>query len=125
MASFGEDVSWQKNRKRIAAVILAVVAFITAVAVVYSVLLPPEKQFYSKEISPGQAYAAWDGKSQPFGYVFQQIGFDMYDANGSIIYGSGTTATSWTCPGYVYGHEGNANYTVDHAVAWTDGTRSP
>lgn len=115
----------RKHRKRIVAVILAVAAFIIALGVVYSVLQPQEKKFYSEEVSPGQTYAAWNGSSAPLGYVFHAIRFDMYDANGSIIYGGGTTDTSWTCPEYVYGQEGNLNYKVEHAVAWTDAMHTP
>jgi hypothetical protein len=121
----GNDMPRQKNLKKIAAVILAAIAFIIALGVIYYVLQPQEKKFYSAEISPGQTYTAFDGNSQPLGYVFHAIRYNMYNASGSIIYGSGTSDTSWTCPEYVYGQEGNLNYTVNYAVAWTEATHTP
>lgn len=113
-------MSRRKYNKKVAAVILAAAAILIAIGVIHSLYLPPEAKFYSKEISPGQTYLAWDGNPAPSGYVFHDIRYNMY-INGSLVYGSGSTSTSWTCPEYVYGQEGNSTYKVDYAVAWTDG----
>jgi hypothetical protein len=109
-----------KYNKKAAAVILVAVAALIAIVVVIRYLHPAEVKVYSRRISPGQTYVAWDGNPAPSGYYFHAIYYSMY-IDGSVIYGSYTEQTSWTCPEYVYGQEGNPNYKVDYAVAWTDG----
>ncbi|MGA3191940.1 MAG: hypothetical protein ABSD73_05430 [Candidatus Bathyarchaeia archaeon] len=108
-----------KERKvgKIVAVILAVTV---TVAVVIHFIIPPRDVSYSKRIYPGQTYLAWDGNPPPSGYAFRAIYYDMYN-NGSVVYGSGIAQSSWTCPEYVYGQEGNPSFKVDYAVVWTDG----
>ena len=101
---------------------IAVVILIAAVIIVIGVshyLFPPRDISYSKRIYPGQTYLAWDGNPQPSGYVFRVIYYNMY-VNGSIVYGSGTNQSSWTCPEYVYGQEDNPHFKIDYAVVWTD-----
>ena len=111
------------SKKIIAAVILALVVIVTVLAIV-PYLYPPEKLFYSQKIFPGEIYAEWGGNSAPFGYVFREIKYDMYLSNGSLIYGSGTLDTSWTCPAYVYGQEGKSGYKIYYALAWTEANRT-
>jgi hypothetical protein len=90
-----------------------------AVIVTYRVYHLEEKKLYEKKIYPGQSYIAWDGNPPVPGYAFHAICYNMY-IDDSAVYGSGTTETSWTCPEYVYGQEGNPQYKVDYAIAWTD-----
>jgi hypothetical protein len=113
----------KKVAKKVAAVILVAVAALTITIALIRYLYPAEEKFYSRTISPGQTYVAWDGNPAPSHYSFHAISYSMY-INGSVIYGSGTEETSWTCPAYVYGQEGNPKYKVDYAVAWTDGRLS-
>jgi hypothetical protein len=113
-------MGWRNYYKKVAAAILIAVAAILATIVAIHYLYPAEATFYSKRISPGQTYVAWDGNPAPSHYYFHAIYYQMY-INSSVVYGSGTQETSWTCPEYVYGHEGNSSYTVGYAVAWTDG----
>lgn len=111
----------RKYSKKTAAATVIAVTVLIAMIVTYLVYHPARQKFYSKEISPGQTYVAWDSNSSPPGYVFHAIYYDIYSTNGSLVYGSGTTAPSWTCPEYVYGQEGNPKYKVDYALAWTEG----
>jgi hypothetical protein len=101
------------------ALVIVIAAFIIAISVIHF-LIPPREISYSKRIYPGQTYLAWDGNPPPSGYAFRAIYYDMY-VNGSVVYGSGTNQTSWTCPEYVYGQEGDPRFKVDYAVVWTDG----
>jgi hypothetical protein len=117
---FGEEMGKRKYSKKAAASIIIAVTVVIAIIATYRVYHPARQKFYSKEISPGQTYVAWDGNPPPSGYVFHAIYYDMY-INASVVYGSGTNATSWTCPEYVYGQEGKPEYKVDYALAWTDG----
>jgi hypothetical protein len=105
--------------RRIAVVVLIVAVIVVAIGVL-RYLFPPRDVSYLQRVYPGQTYLAWGGNPLPSGYVFRAIYFRMY-ANGSVIYASGTSRTSWTCPAYVYGQEGNSSYRVDYADAWTDG----
>jgi hypothetical protein len=115
---FGEEMGNRKySKKTAAAVIIVVIVFIAIIT--YSLYHPARQKFYSKKISPGQTYVAWDGNLPPLGYVFHAIYYDIY-INSSVVYGSGTNASSWTCPEYVYGQEGKPEYKVDYALAWTD-----
>jgi hypothetical protein len=109
-----------RSRKKIVAEIISVLVVIAIVLATVPYLYPPEKLFYSEKIFPGETYVAWGGNSAPFGYVFREIRYDMYLSNGSLIYGSGTLDTSWTCPAYVYGQEGKSGYKVYYALAWTE-----
>jgi hypothetical protein len=116
----GEQMGRLKYYKKVAAVILVAIAALIVTVVLIRYLHPAELKLDSRKITPGQTYLAWDGNPAPSGYYFHAIRYSMY-INGSVIYGSGTTDTSWTCPEYVYGQEGNPNYKIDYAVAWTDG----
>ena len=110
----------KRNYKKVAAAILIAFAVILTIIVALRSLYPAEAKFDTKTIYPGQTYAAWDGNPTPAHYLFNGIYFQLY-INGSSVYGSSTLETNWTCPEYVYGQEGNQNYTVSYAVAWTDG----
>lgn len=110
----------RKYSKRTATAIIIAVTVSIAIIATYSVVHPARQKFYSKKISPGQIYVAWDGNPPPLGYVFRAIYFDIY-INNSVVYGSGINASSWTCPEYVYGQEGKPEYRVDYALAWTEG----
>jgi hypothetical protein len=103
--------------KKVAAAILIAVAVIIVLVLYF---YPAEATFYSKRMYPGQTYVAWDGNPRPSLYHFHAIYYQMY-INGSVVYGSGTLETSWTCPEYLYGQEGNQTYKIGYAVAWTDG----
>jgi len=114
-----------KLKKRLAEALLAVI-LVAALAGAISLtryLSSPTDMSYSRKIFPEQTYLAWDGKAQPSGYVFSAIRFDMY-VNGAIVLSSGTKESSWTCPAYVYGQEGDPKFKVDYAVARTESTRS-
>lgn len=114
-----EKLPKTKYSKKIAAAILIAAAIIITIAAIHY-QYPPEKLLDSTIILPGQTYLAWDGNATPPGYVFHEIRYNLY-INSQIVYGSGTLSTSWTCPEYVYGQEGNPSFKVDYAVAWTIG----
>jgi hypothetical protein len=123
----GEEMSGNKHklRRRLAEAIVAVI-LVAALATAISLTRhssPPTEVSYSRKIFPGQTYLAWDDNPQPPGYVFRAIHFDMY-VNGSVVLGSGTNQSSWTCPEYVYGQEGNPRFKVDYSVARTESVRS-
>ena len=114
-----EKMPKPKNRKKIAAAILIAAAIIITIAAIHY-QYPPEKLLDSTTILPGQTYLAWNGGTAPPGYVFHEIKYNLY-INGTVVYGSGTLSTSWTCPEYVYGENGKSSYKVNYAVAWTVG----
>jgi hypothetical protein len=99
-------------------VLIVIAAVLIAIGLIHFVFLPPNVS-YSERIYPGQTYLAWDGNPQPSGYVFRAIDYNLY-VNGSVVLGSGTGESSWTCPQYVYGQEGNPGYKVEYAEVWTE-----
>jgi hypothetical protein len=113
----GEEMLRRKFSRKIAVVIM-IAAVIIAISLIHY-LFAPRDISYSKRIYPGQTYLAWDGNPSPSGYTFHAINYHLY-VNGSVVFGSGTDQTSWTCPEYVYGQEGDPKFKVDYAIAWTE-----
>jgi len=115
----------QKPKRRLKIAIVAVIlvaALATAVTLTHYLSSPTDVN-YQKKIFPGQIYNAWDGNQAPAGYVFRYISFALY-VNGSVALSSGTNQSSWTCPYYVYGQEGNPGWKIDYAVVETESVRT-